>query len=399
MSDLVTLLRTVPVLLAFIGAVAVQTNIRSQAAPEILAACAAFAPDGTSGTVTVEAAGLSLEVTDSLGKVTRLTEPLRYPMPELFVGKRRSECEAYFNERSDLIAIGVNGGLVGGPLQIAVANLKAFDWLGEWGIEPQSGLLSPNLAGFLEGTTSLVVEGEPSAENGSGTQHGVLAILLFDPTGKELMPRLPTRSYSGQTDLIPRYADASHNRLWFCRCVAVSRTFSRQPLGPVGSVTLVGDEQRPPEFTPSIQGKKRTDLWLLPTSFAAPDPDTVLMAEGNRLWRVDMRGQSIDSLVLPMRAHFPSLDAFARAAAISPDGQVAAVALNLDALAFPYLVDGYVYKGTDIAVVHVRPLKLLKIVRDDGAPNPVGIAVDHRQGRVTILFYRKDHWERREVTN
>src|ERR1700719_2048116 len=89
MSDLLPLLRTAPVLLAFLGAVGVQTDARSQAAPEILAACAAFAPDGTSGTVTVNAAGLLLEVTDPLGKVTRLTEPLRYPMPNLFVGKRR----------------------------------------------------------------------------------------------------------------------------------------------------------------------------------------------------------------------------------------------------------------------------------------------------------------------
>ena len=126
-------------------------------------------------------------------------------------------------------------------------------------------------------------------------------------------------------------------------------------------------------------------------------PRETEMAEGNRLWRVDIQAQSMDYLVLPMRPHFPTLEAFARETAISPDGQVAAIALNLESLAFPYLLDNFVYKGTDIAVVQVRPLKLVTIVRDDGAFNPLGFAVDHHQGKIMILVHRKDHWERREM--
>ena len=84
-------------------------------------------------------------------------------------------------------------------------------------------------------------------------------------------------------------------------------------------------------------------------------------------------------------------------AAISPDGQVIAVPMTRLAVAFPYLMDNYVYKGTDIAVVRVSPLQLLAILPQEGAPGLVAFAVDHRQGTVTVLFYRQDHWERHEL--
>jgi hypothetical protein len=60
-------------------------------------------------------------------------------------------------------------------------------------------------------------------------------------------------------------------------------------------------------------------------------------------------------------------------------------------------MDNYVYKGTDIAVVRVSPLQLLEILPHEGAPGPVAFAVDHRQGRVTVLYYRQDRWERHEL--
>jgi len=105
----------------------------------------------------------------------------------------------------------------------------------------------------------------------------------------------------------------------------------------------------------------------------------------------------VDGLMLPKRVHYPKFEEIHGAAAISPDGQIIAVPLNLYSLAFPYLADNYVYKGTDIAIVQVRPFQLHGILPHKGARGPVAFAVDHRQGQVTILFYRKDHWERHEL--
>ena len=261
----------------------------------------------------------------------------------------------------------------------------------------ESGFYSPSLAGFLEGTGSLAVTGEPPTKDGRGMQHGSFATLLFDSTGKQLVPVPTTRIYAHETDLFPTYADARHNRMWFVRSNLISEPYSRQPLFPVCSVTLVGEERTISEFVPSVQGQKRGDLWFSPGTFVSPDSNTILIAEGSTVWHVDMHAQTVDHLALPKRAHFPTFDEIHGAAAISPDGQVIAVPLTRHAVAFPYLMDNYVYKGTDIAVVRVSPLQLLEILPHEGAPGPVAFAVDHRQGRVTVLPYRQDRWERHEL--
>jgi hypothetical protein len=125
MSKRMTPLRITAVLLVFLGMAASQSDLRSDVAPQILTACAAFAPDGPSATVTVDAAGPSLEITSPFGKVARLTEALRFPLPRMLVGKPACGCEAYFDQMSDLIAIGVHNGLFDGQLQIAVASFTS----------------------------------------------------------------------------------------------------------------------------------------------------------------------------------------------------------------------------------------------------------------------------------
>jgi hypothetical protein len=399
-SKRMTPLRITAALLVFLGMAASQSDLRSDVAPQILTACAAFAPDGTSATVTVDAAGLSLEFTSPFGKVPRLTEALRYPMPRMPVAKPAYGCEAYFDQMSDLVAIGVDNGLFDGQLQIVVANLKTFNWVGVWAVERKSGFFSPRLAGFLEATTSLAVVGNPPSADGRGIQHGSLATLLFDPTGKQLMPAPTMRVYENDPQSLPTYfPDARHNRLWIFRCALVSASSARQPLCPIELVPLTGDELASSVFTPSIQGKKRTDLWFYPVSFAALNSDTILIAEANALWRVNMQAKAVDRLMLPKRQHFPTFEGIYDATAISPDGQVIAVPLTLSAVAFPYLVDNYVYKATDIAVVQVHPFQLVSVVSHGHAVYKPAFAIDHRNGKITVLAYRQDHWDHTELND
>ncbi len=392
-------LRTTVLLLVLVGAMVPQARGHRDAYRQILGACAAFASDGTSAAVTIDANNILLEIAQPSGNVSHLSQPLHnsiaMPQPE---GGAPYVCHTYVDRKGDLVAVGIASRFPAeGHLQVTVADLKTLTWIGDWVVARESGFSSPSLAGFFEETTSLAVTGEPSRSDGRGIQHGSFASLLFDPTGKQLMPMPTTRTYAHETDLFPTYADARHNRLWFFRCEAVSAPMSSQPLCPIVSATLAGNELASPEFTPSVQGKKRIDLWFLPQSFAAPDSDAILVAEGTMLWQVDMQAQTVDRLMLPKRVHYPKFEEIHGAAAISPDGQIIAVPLNLYSLAFPYLADNYVYKGTDIAVVRVRPLQLIGILPHKGARGPVAFAVDHRRGQVTILFYRKDHWERHEL--
>jgi hypothetical protein len=388
--------RPIILLLALVGGVVAQERGPRASPRQILSGCAAFAPDGTSAAVSVWADALVLEITEPSGKLTHLSRPLLYPVTPGKPVASAPTCKDYFDRNSGLVAVGIGRRFVEDQLEVAVADLKTLTWIGDWGIGLESGF-HPSLAGFLEETTSIAVTGEPVSKDGRGFGHGSYATLLFDPTGKQLMPTPQIRRiYAHEIDLYPTYADPRHNRLWVFRCTVVSAPWNRQPLCPIDAMTLTGTQQVFAEFTPSVQGKKRTDLWFSPESFAVSDSSTVTIAEGTMLWRVDLQTQTVDHLVFPMHLHYPYSEGVRGASAISPDGQVVAVPLTLDELAFPYLVDNYVYRGTDIAVVQVRPLQLLGILKHERASDPVAFAIDHRQGKAAVLVYRKDGWERQE---
>ena len=269
-------------------------------------------------------------------------------------------------------------------------------WVGDWE-EANVGIASPSLVGFLEGTTSLVVGGEPPAEDGKGFHWGLYVTVVFDPSGKQLMP-LRTQRYAPDGHMFHRFADASHNRLWVFRGEPVDAPMSRQPLCPVASTSLTGNQPWSPEFPPSMRGQNRVDLWFYPNMFAAPDLGMIVFGEGTSVWAVNTEAQAIRRYVLPRRPHFPSFEQIGGQAALSSDSQVVAVAVNRSRLAFPFLVDNYVFLGTDIAVIQVDPLRLLGVLRYGRTAYAPGFAVDHRQGRVTVLVYRHDRWERDEVS-
>ena len=359
----------------------------------VLGACATFAADGSSAAVTFDATTVSLDITDLSGKSWHLSLPLRnkaefaYPSP---LPEFRSACDAYFDRAGDLIAISI------GHRQVGVADVKTMKWVGDWAVEANVGIASPSLAGFLEATTSLVVVGEPPAEDGKGVHWGLLAIALFDPSGKQLAP-LRIQRYAPDGHQFRRFADASHNRLWVFRGEVVDAPTSRQPLCPVASTSIAENQPWSPEFVPSMQKWKRTDLWLYPSAFAASDPNMVVFGEGTTIWAVNTQSQTIHRFVLPKQPHFPSFEQIDRRVALSPDGQVLAVEVDRSRLAFPFLVDNYVFQGSDIAVIQINPFRLLGVLRYGRTAYAPGFAIDHRHGRVTVLVYRHDRWERDEV--
>jgi len=391
-------LRTAIITIVLILGFPRSARVDSKTVINILTACAAFGPDGGWATVTVDARKVTLEITTGTGVVSSLSLPLRYPAPDNGpTGTRFYSCKAYFDNGNDLIAVAVSGGFPMRGLQVGVADTKQLKWTGDWGVEPTSGISQPSLSGFLQDTTSVVIAGEPSTKDGHGIQHGSLWTLLFDLHGQQLNSVPTQRNYSSASSDIPFFTDANHNRLWFFPCVLTDAPISRQPDCPVGWTTLTGDAAPSSEFNPRISGEKRADFWMRPNTIAAPNENTVFIADTvlgvHSIWLVDIQEHTLNRLTIPKRRHFPNFYETRGAAAVSRDGEVAAFSLAKGAVAFPYLTDNYVYTGEDIAVVQLHPLQLLGILA--GGP----FAVDHRGSKARVLVYRKDHWERHEFAD
>lgn len=382
-----------------------------------LTACAAFALDGSSAAVTTDASRLSLEVTDPSGKTTRLSLALRRSgpawrseyqryqssLPYLRLLTALNSCQAAFNHSSGLVAVSVFRGAspdIQYGLQIGVADLRTSKWVGDFDVERQPAFVPLAMAGFLGESNSVVVTGALPGKNVIGVQQGSFASLLFDTSGRQVVSAPAVRTDLGPTDGTDGrfYADAAHDRLWSLPCVMYSTTPSKQPPCAILSTTLLGEESQRSEFNPDGYAKKRTELWMLPNAFAALDANTVLIGEGDTIWCVDGQKRTLQHLVLPKRRHFPDFENIDGPAVLSPDGELLAVPLEQGAVAFPYLVDNYVFKGADIAVVQLQPFQLLGIVPHERGVYHPGFAVNHRPGKATILVYRQDRWERREFS-
>ena len=137
--------------------------VHAKSRPPVLAACAAFAPDGSSAAATTDPTSLVLEITQPSGNVAHLNLDLRYTAPNwqlenYSMGWRLYTCQAFFNRDSDLVAVSVSDldhTTFKHQLQIAVADLNSKKWIADFTVEPQQAFVPLALAGFLEMTISL----------------------------------------------------------------------------------------------------------------------------------------------------------------------------------------------------------------------------------------------------
>jgi hypothetical protein len=366
---------------------------------DVLAACSAFGPDGMSAAVTVGKTDIALELATLDGKTSNIALPLRYsftPTSPITIQaiRRQFRCEVYFDRSNTYAAVGINS-VSGQPqaahLQVGVANLKAVKWIGDWVLDPEPGFLSPSLAGFLEGASSLIVLAPEN--NVRAGQTGAITIQLFSPTGALLDSKLAHSNQAQTTNAFRYYADTMHNRLWFFSCSSTLWPHP-QPLCPVSVSNLVGEQRNTSQLQLSDYRGKRDDLWEQPGTFAAINADTVLVAETvfgkDTIWRVNIPTQSIDRFVV--HRHFLKYNALADST-LSPDAEVYAVLLEQLGNTFPYLMDNYVFRGTDVILMQTHPFRLLLKIPHADSSFTAGLAVDHRDGKTNVLVYRRGHWE------
>jgi hypothetical protein len=390
-----------------IPGIASSAQVRSEPKTTILSSCATFALNGDSAFAAVETNGIFLEITGSGGTVSHLNLPLRYPAPaqpaNLTISRNNWTCAVYFNHQSDVVALAV-GSQFGkhevAHLQVGVAELKTATWIGNFGVEPQLDFVPLSLAGFLEDTNSLVISGTIKNRRGA-EQDDLPATVVLSPLGEPVSSSTPTaRKPTEATDAFRSYADALHNRLWLFACSDTRVKPYHVPFCPVSVTSLVGEDLYSATLEPGSYSGKRDTLWMWPRAFAAPDSNSILIAETvsgkDMVWRVDMQKRSIDRFELPHN-HFVKYNGL-RDIALSPDGEVLAVLLNQIELGFPYFVDNYVFRGTDVAVIQARPFRLLGMIPHRDSSYTAALAVDHREGKATVLVYRQGHQERQEFS-
>lgn len=274
-------------------------------------------------------------------------------------------------------------------LQILIADLKETKWLSDFGVEGgNEGSSRLRLAGFLKDTKSVVVV----RSSNTSDRQGEISVLLFSELGERVSSQPPGRSFTPSVP--PFYADARNNRLWIFHCTLISARASQQPFCQIDATTLAGTQESDATFDPSHSGMKRSELWEMPHTFAAPDQRSVLIAASDTVWRVDIDTQRLARFVLP-HAHFLKWN-FEHDGTIFPDGAVFGLLMGQYRIAFPYMVDNYVSEGDDVVVLQVNPLRLLGVVRRDGVKYTRGLSIDHRNGTTTVVVYRRDQWQRYE---
>lgn len=368
----------------------------------LLTACSVFAQDGYSATAIVEQDAVLLDVANPSGQtVSHLSIPRHHPTPfssSPAVRGDRGRCGLFINRARDLVAVGVVqaiGHPKSPPLQVVIAELKSAKVVADFTVEPSVGFLPTSVAGFLEDTNNIVVTGRITGQEGVRQRTIRVASLLFDTAGKQLSST-PVNREASPSDAFNDYADAQHNRLWLFSCWLTQAKPYHVPICPVALTTLVGDDQARIDFDPTSHVQKRDDLWMWPGAFAGLSGDSILIAETvdgkDGLWKVNMQDQTLDRFVLP-KGHWVKYNGV-KQASLSPDGEVLALLIDQIKLGFPYFVDNYQFKGTDVLVMQLHPFRLLARIPHTDSTLTTGLAVDHRLGKVFILLYRRGHVER-----
>jgi hypothetical protein len=125
--------------------VAIPSTARTKI-PPALAACSAFAPDGTSAMATITGDTLELTVADLSGQNSKVTLPLKHRAQQSQLDNPSDRwhvynCSLFFNSTSGLVAVDIT--TESEPpqrLQVAVADFRTAKWLSDFGVEPRKEL-------------------------------------------------------------------------------------------------------------------------------------------------------------------------------------------------------------------------------------------------------------------
>jgi len=145
---------------------------------------------------------------------------------------------------------------------------------------------------------------------------------------------------------------------------------------------------------------------------AFPSPNMIIFAdtgasmgfEPSHLWVMDLSNGSVRIVDLPKDtgevllhglgfSWFEDVDS---PAVLSPDGRFVAVPITLTKTGPPYIVDNYISAGVRFVIVDLMRLRILSSVTLKDSRAPLSFALDHRDGKVTLLVNTSDAWKSQE---
>ena len=356
-----------------------------------LQACAAFTPQGKAIKATVNAAEIVLTIGDHAGTGTELHLALsgsdRQP-------DRASGCNIVVDHDGDQAAIvvpyamtRVDGETVGQSIALVRFDLSPATWHKPVVLEP-----SAEDAGVYPKTSAIIGYFRDSKNLVLARSTGHIQLLN---ESDELSPN--SDSYSPTENPMNGFfsgMDATNNRMW--STCPYWEAFQRLPPCPLHSVTLLGETKSGPEVKAPTHGVAQ---WQGPRFYLFPNASILifggspgkLFSRNVRLWVADLANGFVRERGFPGHIHDDDLTGLS---AVSPDGKVVVFGVSMSTLAPPFLVDSYNSKGERLLLVDVQTLKTIADIEPPHNERPFGLAVDHRDGRTTLLVNWGDRWER-----
>lgn len=346
----------------------------AQAAPE--RSCVVFDSDGHWASAVMSSGTLNFEfhTSDSVSSGTKMQlagEPLY--------------CRLFVSEDHRFVANGVYLSVANqDAVQIGVFDRSTSKWASNFVVKKREDLWSKlRLEGFWGNTSKIVVSGIAKS---SPHEDAKFKVLLFGTDGQpdaSFERTLPGINESWDADSV----DARDNRLWF---------IGSPQFCPMKSVTLTG----PVDYGPSITEAAVGGPGCLPEAFGFPQADVVVGGKtGNQnwVWRVDLGSgtgekrelsQSKPTGLVKWNAY-----AMSRIPELSPDGEVFALGRSVTAWD---VFDRPRDAGGELDIIQAKPLKILTVIPLKDKCDPGSVAVDHRNGSVSVLQRRCGKWQRDE---
>jgi hypothetical protein len=351
---------------------------RNTAQPSPKALCAGYSTTGTSAEVELVTGSVNLRIIEKSGRSTTLNATQQ---------SDADDCRVFFNSKGDLLTVAIRKRSdLKQTTRLLVADTVRLRWVSDFALNPQAGLQAPlSPVGFLRDSQSIVVE-DYGQEISQSPPTTAIRTIIVDLLGKSISQEPYERAIAGNIqNQREEFADPAHNRLWYP---------SYPDFCPIRSTTLTGKQTPGPEINNSVSGEQ---FDCLPDVIAYPDDNTLIMAatlsDRDTVWRVDLGATTGEKIPVP-RGRFPNGDQIDGNGSLSPDGQVFAFSRHQ----FSYgHFDNFSYKGSDIVVVQVRPLRVLGVIDPKGSLYQHGFAVDHRDGNTTVLVFSEGTWKRLAV--
>jgi hypothetical protein len=371
---------------------------------------AQFTSDGTSLAASVKGWALQLEITP----LHKNTTTLRLALNDTglgepsFIGVR--PCAISISTSNRVAAIGISEMAKSGSEQrrrgifIALVDLETNRWGKHYFIVPiRSPGNIPRFVGFWGDSDELVFITD------TDTSSRVITVDLIDTsdgnvtrTTEDLKPFPPTRRV---------FFDARNRRAWLA--FEARRVGDEKMNVPIlRSISLAADKKEPIVGLANLRAEHTSTKWLVPETMAFPNLTTIVFGENNwaagfgpnRLWVADLATASLREMSLPRDLgealmHGLGLTWYEQVIepiALSPDERFAVIPITLEALGPPYIVDNYVSKGIRLVVVDLQRLRVVSSIKPEHDRKPVGFALDHREGKVTLLVNWHDDWKHLE---